>query len=164
MMRKFLAGLSIVLTTLSIFPTSGHAEEFSPSRSGNFAPTNKDLDVYSHDSHQRKQELMNDGYSRVNSEEMGNRRIDTYRKVNPQGIAVEYTVPSEAAPNVPSNYIHFEWDWGPRIYMTGQEFWSLGASGTATAVCEYFTHSHKASIACGMGATALWEKITNKAE
>lgn len=58
-------------------------------------------------------------------------------------------------------YINFEWNWGPRIYITGAEFWSLGSSGFAGAVCSRFA-GWKAGAACSAVASAAWNKIASR--
>lgn len=75
---------------------------------------------------------------------------------DPSDITVEYDV--VVRPTGPTPYVNFEWDWGPRVYTPGAEFWSLGAAGFAGVVCDYFSGGLAASGG-SIATAALWDKI-----
>lgn len=82
--------------------------------------------------------------------------MDTYSKKDISGLTIEYDVITP--PEGPVPYIRFEWDWGPRVYMTGAEFWSLGANGFASALCSFI--GGNAGAACSTATSALWSNAT----
>lgn len=107
---------------------------------------------------ERRSQLVEAGFVKSDERSEHGHIIETYRLEESNGITVEYDVILPPDPDMITPFINFEWDWGPRIYMTGAEFWSLGASGLAGALCSVFA-GWKAGAACSVAGTAAWNKI-----
>lgn len=132
---------------------------------GNFSPTENDgpssenlfdpLQL-SKDPIERREQLTEAGFAIAEVRTEHGYTVETYIKNDPSGGTIEYDV--VVPPTVATPYVNFEWDWGPRLYMTGAEFWSLGAAGFAGVLCNYLSGG-LAAAGCSVGTTALWNKI-----
>lgn len=107
---------------------------------------------------ERRAQLVEAGFVKSGERSEHGHTVETYRLEESNGIAVEYDVILPPDPGTIVPFINFEWDWGPRVYMTGAEFWSLGASGFAGALCSVFG-GPLWGAGCSMAGTAAWNKI-----
>ena len=131
----------------------------APSPAGNDETSLEDFSEslqLSKDPTERRRQLTEAGFVKVNDRIEHGYTVETYSKKDPSGITVEYDV--VVPPAGPTLYVNFEWDWGPRLYMTGAEFWSLGAAGFAGLLCNYFSGG-LAAAGCSMATTAFWNKL-----
>lgn len=109
----------------------------------------------------RRKLLLDNNFVKTHERLEYGRKVETFRKSVPEGIAVEYDVISNAGElNVYEPKWNVEWDWGPRLYMTGEEFWSLGATGFSSAICSVFG-GIIGGVACGVVAELAWNKLAN---
>lgn len=113
----------------------------------------------SREANERRETLVSEGFFKVDEQMKGGRTVETYRKVSPEGVAIEFDVIGAPPSGMMMPLVNFEWDWGPRIYMTGAEFWSLGASGFGGVVCGLLGGGLLGGAACSVAATAAWNKI-----
>ena len=151
---------ALLITSGAIAPAT--AQEPSAVTSENYVELFNFGDEYSHDPHKRRSQLKRDDFQKTSEVVLYGRKVETYKKVFPEGISVEYDVLGDPVKASPASFVRFEWDWGPRIYMTAEEFWSLGASGFAGTVCGLLGKSVKFGTACSVAATAAWNKLTAK--
>ncbi|WP_241499131.1 hypothetical protein [Corynebacterium diphtheriae] len=92
----------------------------------------------SREPNERRDQLLNEGFLKEAEQEFPGYTIEIYRNTS-NGVTVEYDVVAwNDDLTTVTPYINFEWNWDPRIYITGAEFWSLGSSGFAGAVCSHF--------------------------
>lgn len=129
---------------------SVHNNEYIPK--GDSGPTQ-----LSKEPTERRAQLSKAGFAKSKERTELGYIVETYSKKDSSGITAEYDV--IVPPTGPAPYINFEWDWGPRVYMAGAEFWSLGAAGFSGALCDYFS-GHLAGAACSSATTALWNKVS----
>jgi len=163
-MKKVLfRSLAPLFATALVFSSSSMAnaapDSSSPSQAGNGETISEDFSEslqLSRDPAERRGQLTEAGFVKVNDRIEYGYTVETYGKKDPSGITVEYDV--VVPPTGPTPYVNFEWDWGPRIYMTGAEFWSLGATGFAGVICDYVSGGLGAA-ACSITTSALWNKI-----
>lgn len=107
---------------------------------------------------ERRALLVDAGFVKSDERSEHGYTVETYRLEDANGVVIEYDVILPPEPGTIVPFINFEWDWGPRVYMTGAEFWSLGASGFAGALCSVFAGPWWGA-GCSMAATAAWNKI-----
>ncbi|MGV0419058.1 hypothetical protein ACUY3J_09030 [Corynebacterium segmentosum] len=162
MQSKFSSLALSVLLVISAGVAPATAQESSAVTSENYVELFEFGDEYSHDPHNRRAQLKHDGFQKTSEKVQYGRVVETYKKVSPEGLSIEYDVLGDPVIASPASFVRFEWDWGPRIYMTGEEFWSLGASGFAGTACGFLGKSVKLGTACSVAATAAWNKLTAK--
>lgn len=163
-MKKVLfRSLAPLFATALVFSSSSMANaapvSSTSSLAGNDETISEDFSEslqLSKDPTERRDQLTEAGFVKVNARIEHGYTVETYSKKDPSGITVEYDV--VVPPTGPAPYVNFEWDWGPRVYMTGAEFWSLGAAGFAGVLCNYFSGG-LAAAGCSVATTALWNKI-----
>lgn len=164
-MRKFIAGAA---SFLDLAGASGMAHAVTSEQVPNELVTNGTVDQrrvssleLSREPNERRDQLLNEGFLKEAEQEFPGYTIETYRNTS-NGVTVEYDVVAwNDDLTTVTPYINFEWNWGPRIYITGAEFWSLGSSGFAGAVCSRFA-GWKAGAACSAVASAAWNKIASR--
>lgn len=163
-MKKVLfRSLAPLFATALVFSSSSMANaapvSSTSSLAGNDETISEDFSEslqLSKDPSERRDQLTGAGFVKVNDRIEHGYTVETYSKKDPSGITVEYDV--VVPPAEPTPYVNFEWDWGPRVYMTGAEFWSLGAAGFAGAICNYVSGG-LAAAGYSVATTALWNKI-----
>lgn len=165
-MKKFLfRSLTPFFAAALILPSANvaHAEQGakaqSPTTSNESEPilkSDSEIPQLSKKPAERRDQLTKAGFAKVGGNIEHGYTVEPYSKADPSGVTVEYDV--IVPPTGPTPYINFGWDWGPRVYMTGAEFWSLGATGFAGAVCNYFS-GYVAAAGCSTASTALWNKL-----
>lgn len=85
------------------------------------------------------------------------------RNFSPEGFSVEYGVLGDLVINSPASFLWFEKGWGPRICMTGEKCWSLGASGFAGIAGGLLGRVCKVSAPhVAFTSTTAWNKFTAK--
>lgn len=123
------------------------------------SPGAADLEL-SKDPDQRRAQLIEEGFTKTGSTVDSGYTVETYTLETPEGVNVEYDVFS-LPEGVAAAQWNIGWDWGPRLYMTGAEFYSIGASSFAGILCGALGGGWPGAAACSGAATAAWGKIAD---
>lgn len=167
-----ISGLLLVLPTSVAAPASLGSEDQIRTANESSPTHHPQIDEFlpnlPHSPEERQTALENAGFQLVDSRTSGPWLIDTFRKSNDSGVALEYDIArtdtsTDAEGPTITPYWNIGWDWGTRLYMRGEEFWSLGATGFSSAICQVVA-GLPGAVACGVAAQAAWQKLTGNSQ
>lgn len=114
-----------------------------------------------------REDLLSKGYVAGESKIVSGEEVTSY-SVNVKKLKIEFLVPENDAEEVDVSFpqndkesgltprkVNFGWDNGPRLYMTGTDFWNLGATG----VKEVCGKLPAGSGPCSDLVDSVWEDI-----
>lgn len=164
MFRNLMMTSALTLAVVPCVASTQVAAAASPQPITTVTKTQNDSNAKAHpeDPTARSAALLKDGYKMTSAQKKNGIPVEVYRKQVQPGITAEYSVActdqvrfsGEATP-----YWNVGWDNGPRLYMTGTEFWSHSASAIATAACS-LVGSPIAGVACGLAADGAWGAVS----